>query len=440
MNSFFRKIIYTGIDESIAKREIKYILLLNGSCFIASIVMTISVLVYLTLILSGLLTLQKTFPLLIITAFSVVALLLVLYLNKNRLFFVSKNILTLIVISSTGFYLFYYGISHGIGLLVVLHLIIPLLFFSKIKHLIIYSLIYLGTLAFSLLTFASDTPLIVYDSEMLKVRSLNDIATMVVLIYFTVLWIRLQNDVYETKLNKAIKKLAAANKSQKQFIAYINHEFRNPVGGINSLSKLIMKEDELTGKQYKYIKIINNSSNHLLELINDILDSSKIEAGKIDLHPKPFDIKETLADIRDMFETQINDKTLEFKINMNKNIPETIIADEKRFKQIVINLISNAIKFTKNGGIHINGSTIENSHQSILLCVHDTGIGIDKMNLDKVFNPYEQICQCKSNVGTGLGLSISKNLAQQMGGDLTVSSTKDTGSCFCFTFKTGHCS
>jgi len=202
-----------------------------------------------------------------------------------------------------------------------------------------------------------------------------------------------------------------ANKAKSGFLANMSHELRTPLNAILGYSQLLQRESEMTSGQYEKLKIINESGEHLLGLINDILDISKIEAQRIS-------IDLTTVDLMEIF----------------KNL-KSFVTDKAKLKQILINLMGNAVKFTENGSItvryHIENLKVEaNDNNKLVIEVEDTGYGISKEDIDKLFHPFSQAKIGKFQSGTGLGLSISKNYARLLGGDLTVISELNKGSLF----------
>ena len=227
----------------------------------------------------------------------------------------------------------------------------------------------------------------------------------------------------------------SASKAKGEFLANMSHEIRTPMNGIVTVVDFL-EETGLTVKQRELTEIIKASSENLLTIINDILDFSKIEAGQIELEQIIFNLKKELESALKPLELKSKEKGLILKLNIDKNIPQYIIGDALRIKQIVINLVNNAIKFTSNGGIFISVKyqTQNTSKNKLYFSVEDTGIGISKTNIKKLFKSFSQTdaSSTRKYGGTGLGLAISKNLVELMKGEIGVESTKGKGSSFWF--------
>lgn len=235
-----------------------------------------------------------------------------------------------------------------------------------------------------------------------------------------------------SKILKAKNDAEVANKAKSEFLSNISHEIRTPMNSIMGYSQILQRDPHLSPGQKQGILSIHRSGKHLLSLINDILDISKIEASKIKLVPVFFSFEQLIYDIVEMFQVQLKTKEIDINIQISKNIPKTLFADEQRVKQVVLNLFSNAVKFTSKGSVSIKCSM---DNQIVEIQIQDSGIGIPKDMLNKIFEPFEQVTKGKLVGGTGLGLAISKNLAQLMNGDIHVESELNKGSTFTFKFQ-----
>lgn len=239
---------------------------------------------------------------------------------------------------------------------------------------------------------------------------------------------------FEAALIEAKKLSDDANKSKSDFLANMSHEIRTPMNGILGLTHLAMNT-ELTPVQYDYLKKINRSSRNLLTIINDILDVSKIEAGKIDIEDIEFNLEKVLEGVADLF-PEIQEKGLDIHFNIQDEVPEWLIGDPGRISQVLTNLISNAAKFTEKGQIIISLQVLEKTEEAINLefSVKDSGIGLSQDQIDKLFKPFSQADTSTTRKfgGTGLGLTIAKKLTFLMGGDIHIESQLGKGSNFIF--------
>jgi len=232
-----------------------------------------------------------------------------------------------------------------------------------------------------------------------------------------------------------------ANLAKSKFLSSMSHEIRTPMNAILGYVQHLLRDSMLTRTQRKYTEIINQSGKHLLELINSILDMSKIEAGHVELNPEDSDFYAIIHDIESMFQARTAEKKLFLNFSIEKDVPQYIHADAMKVRQIIINMLGNAIKFTNEGGINVRIKKTSDLPKSaeckICVEVEDTGCGIDDEEIYKVFTIFEQTSQSsKLGAGSGLGMPISLNYARLMGGDIKLKSVLGQGSIFYFTFAT----
>ncbi len=257
------------------------------------------------------------------------------------------------------------------------------------------------------------------------------------------LFIGMRTDITELKqremeLEEAMRIAESAERAKSEFLANMSHEIRTPMNGVMGMAELL-STTELDAKQAMFTDVILKSGASLLTIINDILDFSKIDAGQMELDPAPFHLAEAIEDVATLVSSKVAEKDLELIVRVDPKLPEMMVGDVGRIRQIVTNLMGNAVKFTEKGHVYVNvtGEVIENvdaSSVKLKFSVEDTGIGIPEEECDKVFQKFSQVdtSATRKHEGTGLGLSISSSLVKLMEGEIGVESTIGEGSTFWF--------
>jgi signal transduction histidine kinase/CheY-like chemotaxis protein len=232
------------------------------------------------------------------------------------------------------------------------------------------------------------------------------------------------------ELRKARDAAEAANKAKSVFLANMSHELRTPLNAILGFSCMIRQDAQFPDSQRRNLEIINRSGEHLLSLINDVLEMTKIDAGRIELEEAPFDLGGMIRDVTDMMSVRAQDKGLRLLVDQSSSFPRYIHGDEARLRQILINLIGNALKFTQEGGVTLRLGTRQNAASHLLIEVEDTGLGIAPEDQQRIFEPFVQLGEQAGSKGTGLGLTITRQFVQLMGGNIALESTQGKGSLF----------
>jgi PAS domain S-box-containing protein len=252
----------------------------------------------------------------------------------------------------------------------------------------------------------------------------------------------IESFVDATQLHKAIGKAEAANHAKSRFLANMSHEIRTPMNAVLGYTQVLERDPDLSPQQREYIGTIHRSGNHLLTLIDEILEFSSIEEGHVEIKHASFDFLALLDDLEQMFRMKIKEKCLQLNISRGGELPHYLLSDADKILQVLINLLGNAVKFTDKGGISVRVQCEElreeagHSQGSLRVCieVQDTGCGIPASDLPLLYDAFEQSVAGRNRGGSGLGMTISRQYARLLGGDITASSQEGVGSTFRFFF------
>jgi len=264
----------------------------------------------------------------------------------------------------------------------------------------------------------------------------------------TVVKLRVNNHIQiinlQRHLESAVLEAKAANQAKSEFLANVNHEIRTPMNVIVGLTELLLDDESLSSEVLDNLEKMSISCNTLMALINNVLDFSKIESGKLMLTPIRYEVANLISDVVTLNSMRLKDKPVDLQLNIDDNLFNEFYGDDLHVKQIINNLLSNAMKYTREGTVtlSVNCTRLDDENVMLTVTVSDTGIGMRQEDLDKIFTQYDQVDARvnRSIEGTGLGLSIAKRLAELMGGEISVESEYGKGSTFTVSVKQGFVS
>ncbi len=235
----------------------------------------------------------------------------------------------------------------------------------------------------------------------------------------------------EAQLHQAREQAEAANRAKSEFLSHMSHELRTPLNGVLGYAQILNRSKDVTEKQRRSLDAIIDCGDHLLSLINDVLDLSKIEAGRIELDEAPCDLHRLISGVANILSSKAKEKGVGFSVEVAPEVPVGISTDAAKLRQILVNLLGNAVKFTAEGAVSLR--VCEAPRGILRLEVTDSGVGIAEGEIGVIFDPFKQVEAGKAAGGTGLGLAITKRLAEMLGGGLEVKSKPGVGSTFSLT-------
>ncbi len=357
------------------------------------------------------------------------------FLKKRKITTAIKVIVTGMIFFVLPSLFFYGGGVEGGGVLwiVFIFLYAGLVLSGKHRNMVLIYLI-ISTLACYIIEYFYPNVVNQHDRFIFYVDSFISLMLVSLVCFFMILF---ENHLFKEENERAQKEAKRAeelNQSLNRFFLSMSHEIRTPVNSILGLNELILREENLSDQIAKEAEGIRGAGKMLLSLINDIIDFSKMESGRMDIVPVDYKVGDLVTEIVNMVWLQAREKNLSFDVSIDPEVPKALYGDEVRIKQIIINLLNNSVKYTSEGsvGLHIECGSVEENATLLRISVTDTGIGIKKDTIPHFFDAFKNETEATNGyiAGTGLGLSIVKQLVELMGGTITVSSVYGEGSSF----------
>ena len=363
-------------------------------------------------------------------------------LRFNRVDFAIKfTVISLVVAIMPALFFFGGGVEGGGVLWIIFTFTYAGLVLSGAWRTWVFVLIFTETLVFYLVDYYYPNIINVHSRQMFYSDSFISLI-MVGIVCFAMTW--LQNFLFKDENRRARKAAETAeelSKAQNRFFSSMSHEIRTPINSILGLNELILRDQSASDEIISDATGIQGSGKMLLALINDILDFSKMEAGSMDIVPVDYKVGDMLSEIVNMVWLRANEKGLKLNVSIDPEVPSVLYGDEVRIKQVIINLLNNAVKYTAEGSVELHVESEQKDEKTVELSVSvsDTGMGIKKESLPYLFDAFKRVDERKNRYieGTGLGLSIVKQLVELMGGNISVNSIYGEGSTFTFVVRQG---